>query len=124
MLTDGQKKLLIADRVSGMSMRKLAEKYGTSTSSVQRILQTNPDAIKAAAEKKEQNTKDMLDFLDEKKQSAQEFVLLALEAIKDPVKLQKASVNSIAIAMGIVIDKFVPVTPKKEDEGVKVIVDV
>lgn len=124
MLTDKQKKLVIADRVNGMSLRKLAEKYGTSTSSIQRIIKADPDSMKLAAQKRAQNTVEMVEFLDQEKQSAQEFIKLALEAIKDPIKLQKAGIQSIAVAMGIVIDKFVPVTPKNKDEGVKVIIDV
>ena len=63
----------------------------------------------------------MLAFLDANKTSAQEFILMAMEALKDPEKLSKTGAQSIATAMGIVIDKFMPVEKQNKNEGVEIV---
>jgi len=122
-LTDKQRKGIIADRIEGMSIRKLAKKYEVSTTTIQRTIRSNPEVAQKVTEKKEQNTQDMLAFLESQSDNAQAFVAMALEALQDPSKLQKASVQTIATAMGIVIDKFLQTKPKEEDEGVIIIWD-
>ena len=119
-LSDKTKKKIIADRVNGMSFRKLAEKYNISTTTAQRVVRSDPELTQKVTRKKEENAKSMLEFLDSQSESAQEFVRMALEAIKDPAKLERASVQTIATALGIVIDKFTTV-PKQADEGVEMI---
>lgn len=120
-LSDAQRKKIIADRVNGMTFRKLAAKYGVSTTTIQKVLKRDPSLVQKVTQKKEKNTQDMLAFLDSQSESAQEFVTMALEAIKDPAKLEKASVQTIAVALGIVIDKFTQAKPKSEDEGVVIV---
>lgn len=123
-LTDRQKKKIIADRVEGMSYRALAAKYNVSVYAISKTVQENPDIKQKITKKKEQNTLDMIEFLDSQKTSAQEFVLLAMQYLKDPEKLNKAGAQALATAMGIVIDKFMPVEKKQETDAVKVIIDV
>lgn len=123
-LTDRQKKKIIADRIEGMSLRRIAAKYGVTEYAVRKTIKDNPDIAQKIAKKKEQNTLDMIEFLDSQKTSAQEFVLLAMQYLKDPEKLNKAGAQALATAMGIVIDKFMPVEKKQETDAVKVIIDV
>lgn len=120
-LTDKEKHCLIADRVSGMTYRQLAAKYNIASSSVVRLVQNNKAIEQAAAEKRTQNTLDMFAYLESRQKSAQDFIDLALEALKDPNKIGKASLQTLATAMGIIIDKFIDVKPKTEDEGVTII---
>ena len=120
-LSDRTKKKIIADRLEGMSYRRLAEKYKCSRYAIQLAIQGDPDFTQKMTEKKEQNTKDMIEFLDEQKLSAQEFILLAMEKLKDPDKLDKTGIQSIATAMGIIIDKFMPTTKQEKNEGVEIV---
>ena len=120
-LSDKQKKKIIADRVNGMTFKALSLKYHVSTTTIQRVLKEDPQLTKKVIQKKEQNELDMLAYLDSRSASAQEFIDMALAAIKDPTKLDKASVQTIATAMGIVIDKFLQTKPKNDDEGVTII---
>ena len=56
--------------------------------------------------KKNENTADILAFMDGKKETVCDIISLYLEYLKDPKKLDKASVQSIATSLGIIIDKF------------------
>lgn len=120
-LTDRQKKKIIADRIEGMSLRRIAAKYGVTEYAVRKTIKDNPDITQKIAKKKEQNTLDMMAFLDEQKTSAQEFILMAMQALKDPDKLNRTGAQALATAMGIVIDKFTPVEKKADDEGVTIV---
>ena len=120
-LSDRTKKRIIADRIDGMSLRALAAKYNVSYYAVQKTVNSDPKLTQKISQKKEQNTLDMLAFLDEQKASAQEFVLMAMQALKDPEKLNRTGAQALATAMGIIIDKFTPVEKKAEDEGVTII---
>lgn len=117
-LTDKQKKRIIADRVNGMSFRRLAEKYDVSTRTIQRVLNGNEEVVQKATQKKEENTLDMLSFLDSRKAEAEDFVSLALKYLRDENKLSRTGIQAIATAMGIVIDKYlqnIPQTAQSND---------
>ncbi len=120
-LSDRTKKKIIADRLDGMSYRRLAEKYKVSRYAIELAIKSDPDFSQKMIEKKEQNSKDMIEFLDEQKLSAQEFILLAMEKLKDPDKLEKTGIQSIATAMGIIIDKFMPTQKQDKSEGVEIV---
>lgn len=120
-LTDRTKKKIIADRIEGMSYKRLAAKYKVSEWAVRTAIKSDPTLTQKIIEKKEQNSKDMISFLDEQKSSAQEFILMAMEALKDPEKLNKTGAQSLATAMGIIIDKFMPVEKKEQNEGVEIV---
>lgn len=105
-LTDLQKKKIIADRVENMSIRQLAQKHKVSTTTIQRVIKENPELTQIITQKKEQNTADILSFMEGKKQDVCDIISLYLEYLKDTSKLDRASVQSIATSLGIVIDKF------------------
>lgn len=105
-LTDKQKKKIIADRAENMSIRQLSQKYKVSTTTIQRVIKSDPKFAQIVTQKKEENTADILAFMDGKKQDVCDIISLYLEALKDPEKLRRASVQSIATSLGIIIDKF------------------
>ena len=120
-LSDKQKKQIIADRVGGLSLRKIASKYHVSEPTIRRVLKKNPEVTQRVADKKEQNTLDMLEFLNLQKGQAQETVKNILEAINDPDKLARTNPRDLATALGIIIDKFLNNTPQRaaavQDDG-------
>ena len=120
-LSDRTKKKIIADRVDGMSLRRIAEKYGCSVYAVSKACESDQKFKQKITQKKEQNTLDMLAYLNARTKNAQEFIDIALEAIKDPEKIDKASVQTLATAVGIIIDKFTQTNKKNDDEGVTII---
>lgn len=114
-LTDKQRKQIIADRVDGMSIRQLADKYKVSTTTIQRVIKENPEVTQIVTQKKEENTADILAFMDGKKQDVCAIISLYLEYLQDLNKLDRASIQSIATSLGIIIDKFTQGAEKKPE---------
>lgn len=122
-LTDRQKKMIIADRANEMSIRKLAEKYHVTTTTIQRVLKNNTELAQMVTQKKQQNTADMIEYMNSRKEQAKGIIDEYLKQLKDPEKIDKATLLQIATAMGIVIDKFMDNTKSSEDTGSVVIVN-
>lgn len=120
-LTDKKRKQIIADRANGMTERQIAAKYGVSQTTVHNTLKADPTTVQIVSDKKQQNTLDMLEFLNLQKGQAQETVKNILEAINDPDKLARTNPRDLATALGIIIDKFLNNTPQRaaavQDDG-------
>lgn len=108
-LTDKQKKMIIADYVELGSYNAVAKRHGVSVTTVIRVCE-NEETKQKVIEKKEENTLDMLAYMDSKKEQAQGIIDLYLSALADPEKLERATVNNIATALGIIVDKFTGAT--------------
>lgn len=83
-LTDRQRKQIIAEYVEGdgkISQRQLAKKYSVSLSTISKIL-SDEKVEQKCTYKKEENMLSMLEYLDSRKQTAQELMekILALSA--------------------------------------------
>lgn len=105
-LTDKQRKKIIAESVNGSSIRALAAKYGVSTTTIQRVLKSDTELTQKVAKKKAENTVSILAFMDSKKNDVCALIDKLLAAMADDDKLAAATVNQLATAMGIVIDKY------------------
>lgn len=114
-LTDKQKKMIIADYVECENYSQVARKHKVSFDTVKRTVLNDPETAKKAEQKKEQNTADILSFMEGKKQDVCEIISLYLTYLKDPEKLQKTSVQGIATSLGIVIDKFTKGVERKPE---------
>lgn len=122
-LTDRQKKRIIADYVNLGSYNAVAKKYGIADTTVKRVVCADGETQKKAERKKEQNTLDMLAFMESRKKKAQDVIDQLLDAM--PQKIDRASLVQLGTVYGILVDKTTGLdTGKKEEEGVKVIVDV
>lgn len=95
-------------------IQQLQGKHKVSKDTVRRLARQK-DIVQKAQEKKEQNTKDMLEYMDSKKQDAMKFIDLALNEMMNPKKLQRSSVQALATSLGIIVDKFSPKDEKKEN---------
>lgn len=107
-IDDRTRKRIVADYIECGNYSAVARKYKCSVDSVRRYVAKNKDVARKAKEKKEQNTADMLAYMDGKKQDAMKFIDLALEEMMKPEKLKKSSVQSLATSLGIIVDKFTP----------------
>ena len=116
-LTDRQKKEIISDRAGNMSIRQLSQKYKVSTTTIQRVIKGNPEVTQIVTQKKEENTADILRFMEDQKGDVCDIISLYLKALQDPARLKRASVQSIATSLGIIIDKFSATS--KNDQAVK-----
>lgn len=112
-LTDKKKKEIIADYIQLGSYNAVAKLHGVSKDTVKRVVQSCEDFAQKAQQKKEENTADILAFMEGKKQDVCDIISIYLDALKSPEKLERASIQSIATSLGIVIDKFTKDAEKK-----------
>ena len=105
-LTDKQRKKVVADYIEMGSYRAVARKYKIADQTVKRIVQADADFMQNLAQKKEENTADILAYMEGKKDVVCGLIGTCLEVLSDPEKLKSANVSQVATAMAIVIDKF------------------
>lgn len=120
-LTDRQRKKIIADRTEGMSYRALAKKYGVSTTAIGNALKSDTETSQKITRKKEENTADILAYMELKKELVCEIIGKGLEALASEDKLASATPSQITTALGTLIDKWTaigggPGNTGKEDE--------
>ena len=121
-LTDKQKKKIIADYSECGSYAATARKNGVSDKTVKAIVESDPETSRISEQKKEQNTLDMLAYMDSRKEQAQSVIDDYLKALANPEKIESAKLSEIATALGIVVDKFtknVPVGTNSMEEQLK-----
>lgn len=114
-LTDREKKKIIADYVELESYNAVAKKHNVSATTVKNTVLKNNESVKKCEQKKEQNTADILEFMDKKKDDVCSIISLYLSELQNSDKLQRASIQSIATSLGIVIDKFTKGAQKQSD---------
>lgn len=121
-LTDEQKKKIIADYAETGSYRATAKKFGVSDMTVKRLCESDVELLQKVAQKKEQNTMDMLAYMDSRKEQAQVVIDDYLAALANPEKIASAKLSEIATALGIVVDKFTKNVPGTEKgEGITIV---
>ncbi len=114
-LTDKQKKKIIADRADGQSIRQLAKSYDVSTTTIQKVLRCDPEMTQKVTHKKEQNTADILAYMESKRNIVCEILGKGLSILNDEEKLREASPAQITTAMGTLIDKWAMISGGHSD---------
>ena len=119
-LTDRQKKKIIADYVQLNNYCAVAKINNVSATTVKNIVLASADFVEKCEQKKEENTADVLTYMDEHKDLVCSFIGKGLEMLNDPKKLAAANLSQITTAMGTLIDKWAmiggsPADTVKED---------
>lgn len=117
-LTDRQKKKIIADYVDNGNYSETARINGVNKSTVQRLISNNQEVQQKAQEKKEENTQDMLQYLESKKEDKKRVIELCFKALEDKLASPDmfTSVRDIAMVYGVIVDKDLKI---KEIEATK-----
>lgn len=105
-LTDKQKKKIIADYVQLGSYAATARLNRISDNTVRKLVAENPEIARKCEQKKEQNAKDMLSYMESKSEEAQNLLGLYLKAMADPEKIEAATLPQLSTAFGTIVDKF------------------
>ena len=105
-LTDRQKKKIIADYVQLNNYCAVAKINNVSATTVKNIVLASVDFVEKCEQKKEENTADVLAYMDEHKDLVCSFIGKGLEMLNDPKKLAAANLSQITTAMGTLIDKW------------------
>ena len=116
-LTDLQKKQIIADYATLGTYAAVARKHGVSRNTVKAVVNADAETAAKCHQKKDENTADILQFMEDQKDDVCNIISLYLSALQDPKRLNRASVQSIATSLGIIIDKFSATS--KNDQAVK-----
>lgn len=107
-LTDKQKKKIVADYLETGSYNATAEKNGVCGHTVKRIVAECPEISEKLEQKKDENTADILAYMESKRGVVCEIIEKGLAALNDPEKLADASPAQITTALGTLIDKWAP----------------
>ena len=107
-LTDKQKKKIVADYLELGSYNATAEKNGVCGHTVKRLVSECPEISEKLEQKKEENTADILAYMESKRGVVCEIIEKGLAALNDPEKLAEASPAQITTALGTLIDKWAP----------------
>lgn len=116
-LTDKQKKKIIADYVELGSYNAVAKKNNVSRQTVKNIVAKDTEIGQKLQEKKEQNTRDIMQYLESQKDKVCEIIGKGLDVLNNEEKLQTANPAQITTALGTLIDKFIGI--KGMDGGEK-----
>ena len=120
-LTDKKKKKIVADYLETQSINATAKKNGVSWGTVRSVLDGMGEIEEKLEQKKEQNTVDILAYMEKQKGIVCEILEKGLAALNSPEKLAEASPSQITTALGTLIDKWAMISGgtsdnDKEDE--------
>lgn len=108
-LTDKQKKKIIADYIENNNFSETARINGVDKSTVKRLVDSGYDKKlqQKTIQKKEENTKDILQYMDSIVEDQKEVISLTLQVLKDKLKNPDlfTNIRDVAIVYGTIFDK-------------------
>lgn len=107
-LTDKQKKKIIADYMENNNYSETARlNGGISPNTVKTIVNKDEKTAKLCKEKKEKNTKDILEYMDSIVEDQKEVIDLALQVLKEKLSNPDlfTNIRDVAIVYGTIFDK-------------------
>lgn len=116
-LTDRQKKKIVADYLELGSYNAVAKLNGVSKDSVRRIVQNCEGFDQKAQQKKEENTADILAYMESQRGLVCEIIGKGLNILNDEEKLREATPAQITTALGTLIDKWAAVSGSAASES-------
>lgn len=130
-LTDKKKKLIIADYIECGNYSEVARKHKVSDTTVRKLVKSDKDSLEKIEQKKEENTQDVLEYMDTLKDRKKRIVGKLLDAIEDKAdNLDNfTNIKDVASAYGIIIDKELKLREIKSqalntDNGVVIVDDL
>lgn len=105
-LTDRKKKKIIADYIELGSYNAAAKKNGVSHQTVKRVVSESPEMSKKLQQKKDENTADILAYMESQKNDVCAVLKICLDELKKTDKYAKVQPQQIATTMAILIDKY------------------
>lgn len=110
-LTDKQKKKIIADYISNTNYSETARMNNVHASTVKRIVDSgyDKDLQEKAEHKKEENTKEILEYLDTIADKQKEIIELSMKVLIDKLSKPDAFTNikDVVTVYGVIYDKAI-----------------
>lgn len=106
-LTDLEKKKIVADYMENENYRETARINNVSDNTVRSIVNKDQKISEKLAQKKEENTKDILEYMDSKVDKQREIIDLALDVLKEKLENPDllTNIKDVATVYGVIIDK-------------------
>lgn len=108
-LTDQQKKKIVADYLESQSVNAAAKKNNVSWKKAKAAIDADEDLTKKLEQKKDQNTADILSYMEDKKDAVCNIIGVGLEALLEKLRNAK-SASDITTALGTIIDKWTAIS--------------
>lgn len=122
-LTDKQKKKIVADYLELGSYRAAGRQNGVADGTVKRIVEECGDIEQKVAQKKAENTADILAYMEAQRDRVCGIIDIGLEVLPEKIRNAKTAAD-VTTAMGTVITKWAEIKGGTNEDKVKVIVDV
>lgn len=104
-LTDRQKKKIVADYLELGSYRATGKKNSVSDGTVKRVVAQSGDFAQKAAQKKEENTADILAYMQSQREAVCRIIELGLAVLPEKIRNARTA-SEVTTALGTLIDKF------------------
>lgn len=106
-LTDKQKKKIIADYIETQNYSETGRRNNVADVTVKDIITKNPEALKNLEQKREEDTKDILDYMNNITKGQKKVISLSLEVITEMLENRDKRLTGRDIAMiyGVIFDK-------------------
>lgn len=115
-LTDRQRQKIVADYLELGSYRAAARKNGVAHQTVKRVLQEQPDLSRKLQQKKEENTADILAYMESQRQQVCDIIETGLRVLPEKIAGAKTATD-VTTAMGTLIDKWTAISGSPADSG-------
>ena len=113
-LSDRQHKAMIARYAETQNYRQVAREFGVSEATVRNHCKGDAQTSQLCAQKKEENTQDILSFMESRKGKVFDILDKILEGLNDDDKIKRTGLQALATAYGIVIDKVTQNAPQTD----------
>lgn len=104
-LTDKKKKKILADYLETESYNATAKKNGVCGQTVRRVVEESQEFSENLKQKKEQNTADILAYMESKRQEVCGIIDIGLSVLPDKIRDARTA-SEVTTALGTLIDKF------------------
>lgn len=106
-LTDKQKKKIIADYMENQNYSETGRLNNVSNKTVERLVKNNEEVSNKVKEKKEENTKDILQYMDNIAEKQKEIIDLSLDVLEEKLSNPDlfTNIRDVAIVYGTIFDK-------------------
>lgn len=105
MLTDQQKKKVVADYIETQNLRETARRNNITAPAVKGIIDKEPDTLQKLTQKKQENTQDVLQYMDTLFEKKRNVLKLSLDNMIEKLEQDKVSPTALATIYGVLLDK-------------------
>lgn len=119
-LTDSEKQKIVADYVQNQNYSETGRMNNVSDKTVKRVIESNADVVEKVEQKKEENTKDILEYMDKIYDKQKSIIDLSLSALEEKLKSPDMFMNvkDIATVYGVIFDKALKYKEMKQKNNV------